>query len=48
MEEENIGIAFDGKDFDEIMAYAEKGEFETVQEAIMSAVRACTNNWILV
>ena len=43
MAEECIGIAFDGKDFDEIMAYTEKGEFETVQEAVMYAVRACDN-----
>ena len=42
MKEESILIAFDGKDFDEIMAFMEKGKFETVQDAIMNAVRACT------
>lgn len=40
--EEYIGISFDGKDFDEIMAFAEKGEFETVQEAVIYAIRTCS------
>lgn len=42
MKEESINIVFDGKDFDEIMAFVEKGNFETVQDAIMNAIRACT------
>lgn len=43
MEEENIGISFSGKEFDEIMKYAEKGNFETVQDAVMDAIRSCIN-----
>ncbi len=42
MKEENINIVFDGKDFDEIMAFMKRGEFETVQDAIMNAIRTCT------
>lgn len=41
MKEENIGICFSTNEFDEIMAYAEKGEFDTVQEAVLFAIRAC-------
>ena len=42
MKEELINIVFNWKDFDEIMAFMEKGKFETVQDAIMNAIRACT------
>lgn len=41
--EEAIGIGFDEKDFDEIMEYTEKGDFETVQDAVMNAIRTCAN-----
>ena len=39
---ECIGIAFEEDDFDEIMAFMDKGEYETVQDAVMFAIRTCS------
>lgn len=36
---EEINVCFTAEEFDEILKYMESGEFETVQEAVMYAIR---------
>ena len=39
----DILITFNDDELDEILAFSEKGGYPTIQEAIIAAVRSCSN-----